>query len=381
MASIIHSVKYINFKEESFDKSIIRENLKEATQINGSLIKNEYRIAYFFIDPLMNSFEAANNFYFDLFNNKASISKINTYRSGASPIQALSDAKELIDKDLYDAVFIFGYDPLNENKMKYGKDAFKKAMNIFEEKSLIECYNQLAQRLGEEIGLTKEEFHYIADQLYENYYKTFTKRRKEPVAFKRGPFLEDLNADYFKLSDCANPNINFVGGIILANEKAADFLQVPLKERIKVSGASYRMVEGIPGKINEIVGHKNNIFPHLKEALLEAEMQSEIDIKKEFKDRNLLLEVYTCYPPIPLAFLFVTGLVSSLKDMDELLKSYELTITGGMNIARAPWNNPALNGLIDMYQLLVNEDVPYGLVHGNGGIGEVQGIAILSKHS
>ncbi|MFA5527884.1 MAG: hypothetical protein WC996_04650, partial [Peptostreptococcales bacterium] len=192
MASIIHSVKYINFKEESFDKSIIRENLKEATQINGSLIKNEYRIAYFFIDPLMNSFEAANNFYFDLFNNKASISKINTYRSGASPIQALSDAKELIDKDLYDAVFIFGYDPLNENKMKYGKDAFKKAMNIFEEKSLIECYNQLAQRLGEEIGLTKEEFHYIADQLYENYYKTFTKRRKEPVAFKRGPFLEDL---------------------------------------------------------------------------------------------------------------------------------------------------------------------------------------------
>lgn len=379
MANIIHSVKYINFKEGNFDKSTIKENLREAIRINESLIRGAFKVAYFFIDPLMNSFEAANNFYFNLLN-CASISRINTYRSGASPIQALSDAKELIDNNLYDAVFIFGYDPLNENKKKYGKDEFKRAMNIFEEKPLIECYNELAHRLSEEMGLTKEQFLHIADELYENYYRTYIKRTKGQAEFKRGPFLDDINADYFRLSDCANPNIDFVGGVILANEKVADFLLVPLKDRINVSSASYRMVEGIPGKISEIVGYQDNIFPHLKEALAEAELESKIDLEKVLRDRDLLLEVYTCYPPIPLAFLIVTGLACSLEYIDELLKSYEVTITGGMNFARAPWNNPALNGLIDMYQLLTKGDVPYGLVHGNGGIGEVQGIAILSKN-
>lgn len=378
MTSIIYSEKLIDIKENKCDNLLAKEVFKEAVEINQRLLANHYRIAYFFIDPLMNAFEAANRFYFGIFECK-SINKINTYRSGASPIQALSDAKELIDNNLYDAVFIFGYEPLQLNKNKYGKDEIKKAMNIFEDKSLIECYNLIAHKLCEEMDISREQFLNIANQLYENYKKTFGENTNIEVEYKRGPLLDDLKADLFKMSDCANPNINFVGGIVLANDKTADFLQVPRENRIKVSSAKYNMVEGLPENIGQIVGHKENIFPHLKEAILEAENESGIDFKKEFMGKNLLLEVYTCYPPIPIAFLLVTRLIENINEITEFLDNYSITITGGMNFARAPWNNPALNGLIDMYELLKNKDMRYGLVHGNGGIGEVQGVAVLEK--
>ena len=52
-----------------------------------------------------------------------------------------------------------------------------------------------------------------------------------------------------------------------------------------------------------------------------------------------------------------------------------------MNFARAPWNNPALNGLIEMVNTMKDGPVKYGLIHGNGGIGEIQGVAILERMS
>jgi hypothetical protein len=92
-----------------------------------------------------------------------------------------------------------------------------------------------------------------------------------------------------------------------------------------------------------------------------------------------LLEAYTCYPPIPIALLLATGFVNNINKISEFLKHHEITVTGGMNIARAPWNNPALNGLIEVTKLLVKGNSQYGMVHGNGGIGEAQGITVLER--
>ena len=51
------------------------------------------------------------------------------------------------------------------------------------------------------------------------------------------------------------------------------------------------------------------------------------------------------------------------------------------NIARAPWNNPALNAVIAMYETLCARSAPatVGAVHGNGGLGYRQGVAILGE--
>lgn len=66
-----------------------------------------------------------------------------------------------------------------------------------------------------------------------------------------------------------------------------------------------------------------------------------------------------------------------VEQMPEFLLKHSITITGGMNLARAPWNNPALNGLITMVQRMQMNGENIGLIHANGGLGYRQGVAIL----
>ncbi|MFN7253417.1 MAG: hypothetical protein ACK4M9_21990 [Anaerobacillus sp.] len=378
MVQIIYSGKITDFKGRQLSINFQKQFFKEAINILSKLVSKNKRVAYFFIDPLLNGFEAANHFYFGVFECE-SIDKINCYKSGASPIQALADAKELIDNGLYDVVFLFGYEPLLTNKKVYGKEAVTKAMNIFDKHSLIQCYNELAHRLCQELVLSEKNFKDLCDQLFMNYYNTYKHVSGKEVKLNRGRQLDDQHADLFKLTDCANPNIDFAGGMILTNENTAEYLQVPHKEQIKVTGVKYVSVKGSPDHIDKIVGHTGNVFPHLKAAFLQAEAQSKINVVEQYKQRNLFLEVYTCYPPVPIAFLLATGIIDTIDQLPHLLEEHEITITGGMNFARAPWNNPALNGLIEMHQKLKAGPATYGLVHGNGGIGEIQGVAILER--
>jgi hypothetical protein len=104
-----------------------------------------------------------------------------------------------------------------------------------------------------------------------------------------------------------------------------------------------------------------------------------VDLVREFQARRLLLDVYTCYPPIPLAFLLTCGFASSPAELLRLLADYEITLTGGLNLAGAPWNNPVLHGLITAYRQLPQTPARRFLIHGNGGIGESQGLILLSS--
>lgn len=379
MSYIIFSEKITDREGNRLSRQLLKDTFKEAIDIQKKLLSDNKRIACFFIDPLLNSFEAANKFYFGILECD-SIRKLNTYKSGAGPILAISDARELIDNDLYDAVFIFGHEPLLSNSHDYGKDEIKKAMDIFgdkSKKSLVEYYNLITQQLCSEMGFTREHFFELSDKLFDNYYRTYSGISGTEVDYNRGKFLDAINAGLFKMTDCANPNLDFAGGIIVANNKTAEFLRIPEDERIKILGVKYIVVEGLPQNIDKIVGNQDNIFPHLREVFIQAQTESGIHVAEEFKSRNLYLEVYTCFPPVPLAFLLATGLVKDADDLPEFLKKYEITITGGMNFARAPWNNPALIGLVDMYKKMKKGVVKYGLIHGNGGIGEMQGVVIL----
>ena len=94
---------------------------------------------------------------------------------------------------------------------------------------------------------------------------------------------------------------------------------------------------------------------------------------------NALLEVYTCYPVVPMGFLLAAEMIASVEQMPAFLERYEVTVTGGMNLAGAPWNNPALHALIAMYKKMKSSPHRYGAVHGNGGLGFGQGVAILGK--
>ena len=375
---IIYSKKLIDICGNRLSMELIKEAFEEAKLINKRLISNNLKIAYFFIDPLINSFEAANNFYFNVIECE-SISRINTYKSGASPIQALCDAKELIDNNLYDAVFIFGQELLLSNMKNY-RNEVKKAMNIFEEKTLIQCYNELAEQLCREVGLTEDQFFKISDLLYDNYTKSYNQNTGSNSVSERGRVLDNMNAHLFKLTDCANPNIDFVGGIVVSNTNAAEFLGIDRENKTLVSSCKYNVVKGDPNSLNRIIGNKGEIFPHLKEAFKAAQEESKIDVSTEYSVGNLLLEVYTCYPPIPIAFLLSTEIIKDISELEKFIKENQMTVSGGLNLARAPWNNPALSGLIDLCEKMKKDKIKYGVVHGNGGIGEIQGVAILERY-
>lgn len=377
-AQIIYAKK-ISFQEENkLSPQIMKNCFHTAIEINNILDTENKRVAYFFIDPLLDSFEAANRFYFGILECKT-IRKINTYKTGAGPIQAMTDAGELIKNDLYDAIFIFGHEPLLSDTRNYGRETIKKAMEIFEDVSLIECYDLLARQLCRETDISNDEFRELTDNLFNNYSRTFRNKSGTPLDSSRGKILHDLGTDLFCLTDCANPNIDFAGGLIVADNRTADQLKIPKDRRVQVSGSKYSIVKGSPKAIDSITGKDNNLFPHLKDAFLRAQADSQIDIIREFQNKNLLLEAYTCYPPIPIALLLATGFVNNINKISEFLKHHEITVTGGMNIARAPWNNPALNGLIEVTKLLVKGNSQYGMVHGSGGIGEAQGITVLER--
>jgi hypothetical protein len=82
---------------------------------------------------------------------------------------------------------------------------------------------------------------------------------------------------------------------------------------------------------------------------------------------------------VPLAFLVETGLAEgTVASLRAALQTAPLTVTGGMNLARAPWNNPVLHALAVMWARLRQEArVEAGLLHGNGGLGGWQGLAVL----
>ena len=80
-----------------------------------------------------------------------------------------------------------------------------------------------------------------------------------------------------------------------------------------------------------------------------------------------------------MAFLLVSGLVEVLEDIPDFLAEHSITITGGMNLARAAWNNPTLNALVLMHHRLCDGPEKLGLIHGNGGLGYRQGVAIVER--
>ena len=131
MASIIYGKKVLSYAPYELGKESLQTEFDAAIHMNQHLTQGGYRLAYGFIDPLMNHYEAGNRFYFDIFGCKM-VDKLSYYRTGAGSIHAVTDASRQVDQGIVDAVFLFGYDPLLSDKNTYGGDAIKAAMNVLD---------------------------------------------------------------------------------------------------------------------------------------------------------------------------------------------------------------------------------------------------------
>lgn len=294
------------------------------------------------------------------------------FRSGCAPIEALAKAKELIENGA-PAVVISGEDNI---KTGYSREQRLNKMAVYGQGyPLTQAYTDLARSFCENHHITTQQFQEFSHALFENYQTSFRTALVDTFTPELMPDLRWYQpiTDLFRGVDCANPMVDFSGRLLLTRADIAKKLGVDKSQWLRVKGVGLSRLDG-DGQdfIAEIAR-----FEHLKKAYQLACSESKIDFVQRFKKGDALLEAYTCYPVVPMALLIASGLVDSLEDIPDFLTKHSITISGGMNLARAAWNNPALNALVLMHQSLCNSKENIGLIHGNGGLGYRQGIAIV----
>jgi hypothetical protein len=305
------------------------------------------------------------------------------FRCGSGPIDALERAVALLRGGEADLVSITGEDPLRTG---YTRDERVSRMDIYPElDSVAHGYDKLACLYLERKGIDRARFIGLRDALFDNYLKTFLAQKG---ARAPSPVWFEPVTDLFRGVDCANPVIDFKGELLLATQETARRLckqgaagpagpaGKAAEKTVEIAGvATAALDRDGPRALEEIAE-----FRHLRRAVELAQKRAGVDISKAFNAGEVYFEAYTCFPVIPLALLLEAG-ISEVdgEGLEELVATKPLTITGGMNLARAPWNNPALRGLIAMHHKLLEGGKSLGIVHGNGGLGFSQGIAILRR--
>lgn len=293
------------------------------------------------------------------------------FRSGASAFEALTKAWSLLKAGTHELIVIQGKDNLISD---YDPGKRQELMKILQEKIVpLEAYDQLTEMFLKNEKIDHKTYVSLCEELLLNYHKTFQRKHNRSIEVAK------KWTDYIKPNlrgvDCANPNIDYRARIIVTTDSRARELGVPAHKQTLVQGVAFKKIgDDSLSDVNEI-----SRYEHLKDVFQEVTSQAGIDFRDEFLKQNAYLDVYTCFPVVPLAFLLKNEFCS-ITGMKEFLSQHQITTFGGLNLARAPWNLTGLRSLIEMRNVLMNSgDKKMGLVHANGGLGQYQGMGILKK--
>jgi hypothetical protein len=335
--------------------------MQDCLDLEAKIIQSGIDIHHLYIEPLSADWHQT--------------SKPDHFKSGCAPVEALDKAKQLIEQGAQ-AVLISGEDNL---KSGYSRQERQARMAVYaDDYPLTQAYTDLAQQFIRHHDIDADLFKHISESLFENHKASFRHALSDDFSASMLPeekWYRPLT-ELFRGVDCANPLIDFSGRVLLSTQALADSLEVAVNKRLVVAGVGLHKLDGDgPEYIDQIADYQ-----HLKQAYHSCCSQAEVDFAEQFRQGRALLETYTCYPVVPMAFLLVSGLVDMLEKIPDFLKQHLITVTGGMNLARAPWNNPALNGMITLYQRLIEGEESLGLLHANGGLGYRQGVAMLTRN-
>ncbi|WP_027849550.1 hypothetical protein [Marinospirillum minutulum] len=291
----------------------------------------------------------------------------NHYRSGCGPLEALAYAQTQLREGAFDAVLIEGTDAV---KTGYPREERQALMEIYgKDYPITEAYTDLARQFCHEQGMTFDQFRHLRDLVFENFRRSAPEKSVDDTWFQP-------QTELFRGVDCANPYTDYTGGLLLTREDLLGKFNLP-QAAIEVAGVGigYAQGDGVD-YLDELA-----TYWHLEKALYYANLEAELNFAEAFNQGKALLEAYTCYPVVPLALLLQGQFVTSWQAIPAWLQKHSLTLKGGMNLNRAPWNLPALRGLIEMTQALATSDKHLGGVQGNGGLGYKQGFAILRRNA
>lgn len=294
------------------------------------------------------------------------------FKSGASVMAAVEKGRKLLQSRKADLVIIRGTDNLKTGYAPGARDGF---MKLYAGKyTPLDGYDRLVPLFLKAHQIKESEYFEIREELFGNYLRTWLKIHPDaPLPDKE--WFSPLTR-YFRGVDCANPNIDYSAMIILSEKKAADTLGIPQKKRVKILANAFTKlpVDGF-ASLPRIAP-----YLHLKKAIRKTMKEAKVDFSSEFLKGRALLDAYTCYPVVPMGLLLSLELVKTPTEMKEFLNKFEITVTGGLNLAKAPWNLTSLNALIVMRERLLSDSKKkLGMVHGNGSLGNQQGITILAR--
>lgn len=325
-------------------------SLTEINTLIDSLVESDLRCTRLIIDDLSVPWDSP--------------VEANHFRTGCAPLEALAVANRMIHENDSDIVIISGRDRI---KSDYSQAERHQMMDIYPECSLPEAYTSLARQFCSQEGIKTENFLEIRDAIFEN-----LKRTAVDLGLKlpNEQWYQPLT-ELFRGVDCANPVVDFEGTLVIAR---SDVELTPPMIPVVIKGVGIGISEDDgPEFVRDLA-----TYHALEKAIHYAEVQSGLSVKDIVNAPDTLMEAYTCYPVVPLALLLKAGELQTEQDVLNWLDRKALTCTGGMNLGRAPWYNPALNGLIALFEKLQTTDTT-ALIHGNGGLGYRQGIALLSR--
>lgn len=289
------------------------------------------------------------------------------FRSGCGPLEALAYAQTQLREGAFEAVLIEGSDAV---KTGYPREERTKLMHIYGKNyPVTQAYTDLAKRFCREEGINFDQFRELRDAVFENY------QHSAPDKTLDATWLAD-QTELFRGVDCANPYADYSGGLLLTRDDLLGSFDLT-QPAIEVAGVGIGYAQG------DGADHLEELatYWHLEKAIYYANLEAGLNFATAFKQGKALLEAYTCYPVVPLALLLHGKFVDRWQAIPAWLAQHSLTLKGGMNLNRAPWNLPALRALIEMTQTLHTSEKQLGGVQGNGGLGYKQGFAILRRNA
>jgi hypothetical protein len=247
-------------------------------------------------------------------------------------------------------------------------------MRAYGARSFLQAFDELAGVLLERLSLTSRELDELADCLFENYWRTWS--TLNPGAARPDARWFEKVTPHFRGVDCANPSIDFEGALLATTSERALAVGCDPATAVAVRGMSVvqQCDDGIE-HIREIVS-----YDHLRKAYQEACQQAGVNVGELWLRGDARIEIYSCYPVVPIAFLLATGLAGDTSGIKRLLAEHPATITGGLNLGRAPWNNSTLSAIVQAVAM-IRAGTPIIGVHSNAALGYKQGCLVLTAPS
>lgn len=298
----------------------------------------------------------------------------NRLRCACSPIQVITDAIGLFSRGEAEAVMVHGKDHIR-SAFRNRRAERDRLMHLYGEGGhILKAYDLLAHAFLKHWQLRPEEFRDLAERLFENHWRVW--RSLHPDAERPDArWFEPVTA-LFRGVDCANPSVDFEGCLILGTREIAEKCRAVSGSSIEIAGCC---IEQVGQDTLETIPHIVS-YGHLRTAVDAACRQAGLDFRSSFLSGEALLEVYSCYPVVALGFLLASRLAASFSEIPTFLEKHAVTVTGGLNLAKAPWNNTTLYAISEMVKRLRVPGAPaFGGLHSIGALGYKQAFALLRR--